>query len=137
MKKAISFVLVLVMVLCLAACGTGKQSPADKVASYVQKNGEALVESFEQLFATASGMTCTSSMKAEDTGIVIEIKINELDNLTQEQKDLMQGVYDEMDTSFDESLKSIQQELPEITYMTIHVCEKDGDVVATIQMGEK
>lgn len=137
LKKVISLVVLFVMALCLTACSAPQQTPADKVASYVKNSGDALSDSFEQLFAASSDMTCVSSVKAEGTGIVIDVKINELDNMTQEQKDLMQKTYDDMGDRFDGSLVSIQRQLPEMTYMTVHVCEKDGDVIATIQMGEK
>ena len=137
MKKVMSVVLVLVMVLSLAACAAAPESAESKVASYVEKYGSSLVSGLEEAFATSSGMTCESSVKAEGTGIIIDIKINELDNLTQEQKDLMQGAYDAMDSSFDVTLTTVQKEISEVTYMTINVCEKDGDVVATIQLGQK
>ena len=137
MKKVMSVVLVLVMVLSLAACAAAPESAESKVASYVEKYGSSLVSGLEEAFATSSGMTCESSVKAEGTGIIIDIKINELDNLTQEQKDLMQGAYDAMGSSFDVTLTTVQKEISEVTYMTINVCEKDGDVVATIQSGQK
>ena len=137
MKKGIALILVMVLALSLAACGKTAQTPEEKVAGYVQQSGEALAKSLEELFESASDMTCTSSVKAEGTGIVIEIRIDQMEGLTQEQKDLLQGTYDATKGSFAASLAAVQKDLPAVTYLTIHVCEKDGDVAATIQLGEK
>ena len=137
MKKGIALVLVMVLVLGLAACSKTAQTPAEKVAGYVQQSGEALAKSLEELFGASSDMTCASTVKAEGTGIVIEIRIDQMDGLTQEQKELLQSTYDSMEDSFAASLEAVQKDLPEVTYLTIHVCEKDGDVAATIQIGKK
>lgn len=137
MKKVISLVLVMVLALGMVACSKTAKTPAEKVESYVQQNGEALAASLEALFEASSDMTCASTVKAEGTGIVIEIRIDQLEDLTQAQKDLLQSTYDSLGDSFADSLAAVQQDLPDVTYLTIHVCEKDGDIAATIQLGEK
>lgn len=139
MKRVFALLLALVLVFALAACGGKEKADApaavatsNKVAEYVQANKAALLAEMEESFATSSGMTCTSSITTEGNGIVISININELDNVDQEIKDQMQDAYDQMNGVFVESLKLMQQEVPEIESMKIKVCEKDGDVLATI-----
>ena len=90
----------------------------------------------EESFATSSGMTCTSDIEVVGSGIVISIKINELEDLPKETKDMMQDVYDAMNPVFEQSLTELQKEVPEVTALTIRVCEKDGDEVAVIKAGK-
>ena len=131
MKKLFALLLVVVMMLSLVACGS---SDADKVAAYVQKNGDTMKEAFTSSFAGSSGMTCTSNIKAVGCGIVIDININELDDVDPTIKEQMQAAYDSMDSYFDGMLEMAQSELPELDSFTINVCEGDGDVLATIRI---
>ena len=78
MKKVLSLLLVLVMVCSFAACG--EDSDTAKIQAYIDASGQDLVDGMEESFAGASGMTCKSSIKAEDSGIVITIKINEIES---------------------------------------------------------
>jgi hypothetical protein len=48
----------------------------------------------------------------------------------------MQDVYDAMNPVFEQSLTELQKEVPEVTALTIRVCEKDGDEVAVIKAGK-
>jgi hypothetical protein len=130
MKKVLSLILVLVMVCSFAACG--EEADTAKLQAYIDASGQELVDGMEQAFAGASGMTCKSSIKAEDSGIVITLKIDDLDGLTQEQKDLMQAQYDSMQSTFDNLLDELQKDVPEAKHFTIKVCEKDGDLIAKI-----
>ena len=81
-------------------------------------------------------MTCKSTIEAVGSGIVISININELEDVPQETKDAMQSAYDQMNSTFEGLLQQLQQEAPEVTYLKISVCEKDGDVLAVIQAGK-
>ena len=139
MKKVLSLILVAVLCLSLVACGGKKQEgsgPNAAVTKFVNENKSELLESMEESFATSSGMTCTSDIEVIGSGIVISIKINELDNIPKETKDLMQEVYDAMSGTFEGMLSDLQKEIPEVTFMQINVCEKDGDVLATIKAGK-
>ena len=139
MKKLIALFLVLALTLSLAACSLGgKKEPAvdpaeQKIAEYVEKNKEALLAGMEASFATSSGMTCTSSIKAEGRGFVIQLNINELEGIDDETKSQLQAIYDGMSENFNGSLKTMQTEIPEIEYYKVLVCEKDGDILATIE----
>ena len=95
-----------------------------------------MLESMEESFATSSGMTCKSSIEAVGSGIEIKLNINELEDVPQETKDAMQSAYDQMASTFEGLLKDLQKEIPEVTYLKISVCEKDGDVMAVIKAGK-
>ena len=139
MKKVLSLILVAVLCLSLVACGGKKQEssgPNAAVVEFVNENKSELLESMEESFATSSGMTCTSDIEGVGSGIVISIKINELEDLPKETKDMMQDVYDAMNPVFEQSLTELQKEVPEVTALTIRVCEKDGDEVAVIKAGK-
>ena len=137
MKKMFALLLAIVMILSLVACG-GEKAPAkdpaiEKIEKYVEDNKSELLDSMEASFATSSGMTCTSSIKVEGRGFVIQININEMDNIDDETKALLQEIYNGMNSVFAESLKEMQKELPELEYYKVLVCEKDGDILATIE----
>ena len=132
MKKLFALMLAVLMVFSMVACGSAQDSVDPDVKNYVDKNGKVFLESMESSFATSSGMTCTSSIEAVGTGIEVFININELDNVPQETKDAMQAAYDSASSVLDSSLELLQQEEPKVSYLKIYVCEKDGDVLATI-----
>ena len=133
MKKVLSLALVIVMCFAFVACGG---SASDKVAKYVEDNREELVSSMEASFATSSGMTCESDIEAIDAGFVITIKINELDDVPDETKELLQDTYDSMNATFEGMLDDFKKEVPELEYFTINVCDKDGEVLAVVTAGK-
>lgn len=137
MKKLLAILLVLVFCFSLVACGGGNTAANAKIVEYVEKNEDELIDSMEQAFAKSSGMTCTSSIKVEDMGFIIQININELDNLDDSTKAQIQTTYDNMSSQFSSMLSGAQTELPELEYMEILVCERDGDKIANIVMGNK
>lgn len=130
MKRALTLILVIVMVCSFAACGE-KGNP---IVAYMEKNGDDLLETMEDSFATSSGMTCTSDWEVKGNGLIVNININELEDLDDEVKNLMQEAYDSMGSYFDGTLKMMQKDIPELEYFTLNVCEKDGDLIATIKM---
>ena len=132
MKKIFAIALVLVMMLSLVACGNDSKS--DKVKAYVEDNKAVLLSSMEQSFASSSGMTCTSSIRVDGCGIVIDININELDGMGDAEKKLLQDIYDSMDAQFDLAFDQMQKELPELEFFTVNVNERDGDNVAVVKM---
>ena len=132
MKKIFAIALVLVMMLSLVACGNDSKS--DKVKAYVEDNKAALLSGMEQSFASSSGMTCTSSIRVDGCGIVIDININELDGLGAAEKKLMQEIYDSLDAQFDMAFDQMQKELPELEFFTVNVNEGDGDNIAVVKM---
>lgn len=144
MKKLIAAALAVLMVFTLVACGSKGSdgsggssilptiSSSSKIEKYVQEHKDELISSMESSFATASGMTCESSIRVEGNGFIISIKINEFEDIDADTKSQIQGVYDAMQSTFDAALDQMQMELPELEYYKVEVCEKDGDVLATI-----
>ena len=140
MKKILAILLTLTLLVGLVACGGSSSNSkpevdpdAQKVADYVDKNRSVLLSTMEESFATSSGLTCTSSIKAEGRGIVIDININELSNVDADTKAQLQAAYDSMDSYWDTMFDELQKELPELDYFVINVNEKDGTNLATIR----
>ena len=69
-------------------------------------------------------------------GFVVTICINELDNVSEEEKADMQAAYDEMAPLMGESLTMMQAEVEGLTYFCVNVCDKDGDFLASLYVGE-
>ena len=133
MKRVLSIALVLIMCFALVACS---ESANDKVKEYIDENREEILDSMEESFAYSSGMTCTSSIKVVDAGFIVNININELDDVPEETKEQMQDAYDSLGNAFEGMLEDMQEEIPELEYFTIKVCDKDGEVLATIGAGK-
>lgn len=140
MKKVFALILALVLVLSLAACGEKKESGTDKsnekIVAYMEENGDLLIESMESSFATSSGMTCRSSFEVVGNGIVITVCINELEDLDDETKEAIQEAYEEITPTLEPALEMLQEEVPELEYLTVRVCEKDGDLLAEMKVGK-
>ena len=134
MKKVYSALLALVLVFALCSCAA--TSPADKVKAYIDANETELLEAFEDSFAESSGMTCTSDLTVEGAGFIITININELDNVDESIKTTLQSSYDSIQSTWDGMLSDMQEELPELEYFEIRVCEVDGDALATVHAGK-
>ena len=108
-----------------------------KIVNYINLNKADLLEGFESSFASSSGMTCTSDVEVIGMGFVITININELENVDSSTKAQLQSTYDSMSSTFEPLLDQMQTELPELEYFEIDVCDKNGDLLATIVAGEK
>jgi len=128
MKKIIAAALMVLMVFSLVACGNN----ADVVKDYVEENEDELIAAMESVFSGA-GMSCSSTIKAEGAGFIMDIRIDGWDDVDSDTKAEMKDYYGSMQSGFDSSLKEMQTELPELEYFEIRVCEEDGDVVATIR----
>lgn len=136
MKRVLSLILVLVMILSFAACSSEKDNSA-AVKKYIDENGDDYLEALEYSFAASSGLTCKSDIEAVGNGFVSNIRINEFDDLPSDIKAQMQSAYDSMGSTFEGLLEDLQDECPEIEYFTINVCEQDGDIIAVITAGKK
>ncbi|MBR6693931.1 MAG: hypothetical protein IKL62_03175 [Clostridia bacterium] len=151
MKKLLALILALVMCFALVACGSDDEEKTDDddndivdiggnnnnaVAEWVEENEDDMLAAMEQSFAGSSGMTCTSSIKVSGNGFTINININELTNVTADQKKQLQDTYDSMDSQFETLLDNAQLELPELEYINYNVCDKYGNVLAVIRTGD-
>ncbi len=149
MKRAFSLLLALTLCLTLAACGsfmpaattTAPVETTDPVQAalntWLETNKTALLTSMEASFASSSGMTCTSGVEIVGSGMVITININEFENVPQETKDQLQAAYDTLNSEFAAMLAQMQLEIPQLSYFTIVVGDKNADVLATITTGEQ
>ena len=104
---------------------------ASAVADYVKEHEEELISEMEAGL-TSSGLTCDSSIKTEGAGFIIDLKIQELEDVDDATKDELQKTYDSMSVQFEDALEEMQKELPELEYYTFYVCDKNGDVLATV-----
>ena len=109
------------------------KTDAEKVADYVAVYGEEFADGFVQGF-TSTGLTCTSAIRAEGTGILLTVNVNEYENFTAEQKATMQASYDQATPSLKASLSAVKALIPELSYVKIEMCEKDGDLIAVINI---
>lgn len=154
MKKLLALLLALLMVVSLVACSKSDKSEKsekdgekiseekqdkeeeeeeDPVAIFVEEHGDQLLAELEEGFTSdSSGMTCETSIKAKNGGVEVTVKINDIDDLTDEQMDTIQETYDDMQDLWDSALEEIVAEEPAIEYLKILVCEEDGDLIATI-----
>lgn len=107
-----------------------EKTDAEKVADYVALKGTTIISMFESGF-TSSGMSCTSTIEAVDTGIVLKICINDLVDIPEEQKAMLQSTFDQSAAALSGNFAPIQAEIPELTYVKFDFCEKDGDLIAT------
>lgn len=157
MKRIFAIVFAVLMIVSMTACGKENDKNTDgsvatpdsavvttpdfmandKVQTYVEENGEALVASVEKTFAESTGMTCTSTIKAVENGFIIDININELSEVTEEQKLQLQQYCDDAADGFEESLKLMQEELPELEYITLSLRDKDGVFLAAVNVGDR
>jgi len=146
MKKVLSLILVLVVLCSFAACGTpGSSGPSEdpnaakyaKVAAWVEENRALLVQTFEGSFTdSANGLTCSATITTSLDGFIIDVKINEFDNIADEIKAQLQGVYDALTPTFEAALESMQEEIAALGFFTINVREVDGDLLAVINAGK-
>lgn len=152
MKRITSFILSLLMIFAastvLFGCKDDKTPAAETVAAttagtesavekFVRENESALLDKFEESFATGSGYTCQSTIEAIGNGFVVDITVNEFDNIDDETKKLIQDTYDSMGSAFHPTLAQMQKTIPEIEYFKINIFEKSGGRIATILIGEE
>ena len=140
LKKLLALLLSVILLLSLAACGSdsdddddSKDSKANaKVEAFVEEQGDAFVSSLEESFAGTSGMTCNSTIEAEGDGIIVKIKVNELEDVPQETKDVLQESMDGIKGTLKQALEELQREVPELKSMKLYICDKSGDELAKV-----
>ena len=126
MKKIIVAFIALVMILGLVACNLTAE---DKVASYVDDAEEKLEEMFR-------GSGIAVNVEAEGCGIIVDLKISALNDISSSQKSELQSYYNSMDGTFEMLLDEMQEEVSELEYMVVNVCESDGDLAARGEIGK-
>ena len=139
MKRILALLLAVVMVVGLVACGnkdedkkTGDNAaPANnpKIEAFVKEQGQTFVDGVAQGFSS-SGMTCKATIEAKGEGILVKICIDGVDNVPEENKTAMQENIESTATALSSSLAALKNEVPEIQFMELHLCEQDGDLLA-------
>jgi len=100
-----------------------EKTDAEKIADYVAANGSKIISEFEVGFTT-SGMTCNSTVEAVGTGIVVKVCVNEIVDLTADQKKVMQDTFDQGASQFGAGFDDMKAEIPELTYIRFDICER-------------
>ena len=133
MKRVFALLLALVMVFALAACGA---SAEEKIADFVKENESELVD---ELLSSAKSAdpNATASIEAVGTGLVITMKFSILEDLSASDKNMLQQQYDGMASNFEGALEKMQKDLPELEYYKVRVCDKNGELLATVVAGNK
>lgn len=139
MKKVITMALALLLLMSLAACGK-TQMPSVRtnqqiVAEYVETNGDELLAGLEEGFTEGSNMTCRTSIQAMQCDIYVTICINELYDVSAEDKASMQAAYDSIQSTWDEALADLQKDVPQIEHLIISVRDRDDNSLAQIRAG--
>lgn len=128
MKKVIVLVLVALMLCGLAAC---TQSNAEKVAEFVEENRDELIDTVNDGLANM-GIPCTTEVVAQDGGIVLTVKFNDVNDLPGAAKQGFQESLNTTKSTFQESLTAMREELPFLAFYTVKYCEQDGDLIAKL-----
>ncbi len=155
MKKLLSLLLTLILCLSLSACIISLDNddddkpqkapvtevdntpkPDDKklknIEKYLEKNKEQILSGLESGFTSSSSYTCKTDIKIIDYGFVVTFKINEIENADDTLKATMQKTYDTMDSYFENFFTTFRKEIPELEYLKFVICDKNGDVLATV-----
>ena len=126
MKKFIAILLAMVLVVGLVAC-----SKEAKVEKFVKEHGKEFSDGVAQGFSS-SGMTCRATMEAKGEGVVVKIMIDQFDDLDAETKALAQASMNSASATLKQSLTAIQNEEEAVQFMEVQMCEKDGDLIASV-----
>ena len=137
MKNLACFAMVAVMALCFVACSGGSNSVANDPAleELVKTQGKSFTDAFESSFSQSSGgMNCNCELKVQGTELVVECRIDNVDNVPAETKAQMQQIYDQQADSLKSGFDVIKQEAPNLSKVTMLVCEEDGDEMAKVEL---
>lgn len=151
MKKILAIALAILMVVSLVACGKDNNTTNNNnnnnnnnntandpaIEKFVNENREQLISTMESSFTQGSqGLTCKSSVTVKGKGFIMSININELTNVDDATKTQLQQGFDGMSDYFNQLLEQMKPELPTLEYYQVDVCDKDGNVLATVRAGK-
>ncbi len=106
------------------------------VAAYIEANKAGIIAAIEPKVTSSSGLTCVSDIEAVGSGFVMNTRINELSYVDPATKKTLQDSYNALRNVFEAYLKEQQVVVPEFAFAKINVCDRNGDVLATILAGE-
>ncbi len=105
----------------------------ESVAAYVEENYDEICTSFETGFSN-SDLSCEATVRAEGANIILDVKINSVDNLSEEEKQVLQTSLDNTKATLQDDLSTLKEEIPGLDSVILNICEEDGDFIATITL---
>ena len=132
MKKLLALLLAVLMIFTFVACSS-ESDPSNKVEEYVETNEKSIISSVKKGIAIADS-DCTHSIVADGNGFTVNINLNGMDNLSQEDRIGYQAGYNSLQTVFDGMVAEWRKDLPDLGCVKFNICEKDGDIIATIDI---
>ena len=150
-KRLSCLILVVVFVLCFAACGGTEPAPANgsapatgenagtkndpELVKLVENEGAAFEKSFEDSFGSSSGgIECDCKLSVDGTKLIVDCLVAGVDEVPEETRKEMQEAYDATAEELSEAFKPIKDEAPSLTEVILNICEEDGDVIAIVKM---
>ena len=140
-KRLSCLILAVIFVFCFAACGNndaninndGGNDP--KLEKFVESQGADFEKSFEDSCKSSSGgLNCDCKLSVDGTKLTVDCLVEGIDDVPSETKDEMQKAYEATKTELSESFKPIKDGAPNLSEVTLNICESDGDIIATINM---
>ncbi len=141
MKKSTALLLALIILFTFAACGSSDKDDeptvdavADEIEEYIEANGDKLIEIYESLNSTIvtliTPLNCTATIEAKDRGFILKYK-TDIDTSSETLDSILNLLksfgYDE--NSAESIPDEIKNELPNLEYFRVLLCDKDGDSV--------
>lgn len=136
MKKALSIVMVLLMIFAFAACGSDDKSDSNsgggqtEVEKYFAGQEDTIAEGIESGLEAQFG-ECEAIVKVKGNGLTVDCKIMKLSNVDEDIKAQMQEKADQMESMLDNSVAQIRNELEDFEYYTVNICDASGNVLAS------
>jgi len=113
---------------------SGNAQDADLV-KFIDEQGDELLSGFESSFEQSSGgLDCECSWEIDGTALTLNCLINGVDDVPEANKQEMQDIYDSQNDTFHSLFAPIKDEVPNLSNVTIKVCEEDGDLLADISL---
>lgn len=139
--KILSVILALALVLSFAACNKSEdEDDNDKggkvevttagktsVEEWVEEKGDELLDMLDSMY----GEQAECSISADGYAVTIDIKMFGINDVPDDQKEMMQEMFDEMAPEMKDAFAGYEDELPELEEFVFNVMEEDGDDLAS------
>ena len=110
-----------------------KTEDMTEVEKFVAEYGEEFISAFESGFIQ-SGLTGKTVITGRGNDIIVELRIDNVDGVTDEVKAMLQAEYDSQEAELKAQFDGIEEELPSLEKMIFNICEQDGDLLAIIEL---
>ena len=132
-KKALCILLSLLFVFSLTACGGEDEQPKETLSQYAEKNKDSLIGVFHY-YIRESNLTSKSELRVEDKTIVMDFRVYEFDNLSDDEKYRIQRSFTDISSEVEKKYEKYAEEALGLEKIIINILETDGDSVASIKM---